>query len=193
MKKNNKLEKKKILSYLSNLTLGIIILILIVPSWRVSFQGWFQGFFIQDVHFSEETSIPIPIEAKNWELFDMDDNLFNFADFEGKPIVLNFWATWCGSCRTELPEINELKEHYKDKIVFISVTEETPEIVKETGLDEDYSFLYSTQFFPSFYSVSAFPTLVLIDKEMNQVFKTTGAGVVMTEKNISFLDKLLQN
>ncbi|MBK6950462.1 MAG: TlpA family protein disulfide reductase [Crocinitomicaceae bacterium] len=101
--------KRKITDYIFNALLVIIVLILIVPSWRISFQGWFQGLFMSEVEFKSELSESIPEKERNWALFDTENKLYNFDEFKGKPIVVSFWATWCPPCRAELPELQELK------------------------------------------------------------------------------------
>jgi peroxiredoxin len=44
---------------------------------------------------------------------DLDGNEVSLKQFEGKPVVLNFWATWCPPCRNEMPEFNELDKQFK--------------------------------------------------------------------------------
>jgi len=53
--------------------------------------------------------------AKAFELMDMDGNKVKLSDFLGKPVIINFWATWCPPCRAELPSMNRAWTKVKDK------------------------------------------------------------------------------
>jgi cytochrome c biogenesis protein CcmG/thiol:disulfide interchange protein DsbE len=62
-------------------------------------------------------------------LKDMNDKPLNLASYKGKVVVLNFWATWCGPCKQEIPAFVELYDQYKDKgfvIVGVSI-DDSPE------------------------------------------------------------------
>ena len=50
--------------------------------------------------------------------YDLEGNEVNLTDFFGKPIILNFWASWCGPCKMEMPDFNEAYSTYKDEIEF---------------------------------------------------------------------------
>lgn len=50
---------------------------------------------------------------------------------EGKVILLDFWATWCGPCRATIPELNEWKEKFKDDLVIIGLSNEKPETIRD--------------------------------------------------------------
>ena len=54
-------------------------------------------------------------QAPDFTITDAEGNQVNLSDFFGKPIVLNFWASWCGPCRQEMPEVKKIYEQYKDK------------------------------------------------------------------------------
>lgn len=185
--------KKKIFNYLLNFLLVIIVLILLIPSWRISFQAWYNGLFLNEVEFSSNAPLALTADEQNWALFNMENELINFADLKGKPIVLSFWATWCAPCRIELEEIKQLEKDFSAKIHFVSASVETIDRIKQSGLHEEYDFLYSTPAYPSFINVTSYPTLLIIDSRMNQVFKTEGAGKLDTQKNINFLNQLVQN
>ncbi len=65
-------------------------------------------------------------------LQDMDGNVVNLADFKGRPLIVNFWATWCGPCKHEIPAFVELVDKYRDRgftVVGISV-DDAPEDLK---------------------------------------------------------------
>lgn len=52
--------------------------------------------------------------APDFEFSDFDGDRHRLSDFRGRPVYLNFWATWCGPCREELPDIQELLERHGD-------------------------------------------------------------------------------
>ncbi|MCG8575914.1 MAG: TlpA family protein disulfide reductase [Flavobacteriales bacterium] len=182
------ISRKKIWKWINNGLLVAVALVLIVPSWRVSFQGWFAHWFLSDAHFAESNEIvQIDPEVKNWPLFNMDSQLTVFEEFEGKPVLLSFWATWCGPCRAELRELEQLKESMGSEIYVAAVSTETIEVIQDSGLDNDYDFLYFADGVPSQFDVQAYPTLFLLDSELNIVHKSTGAANLNTEENINFL------
>jgi cytochrome c biogenesis protein CcmG/thiol:disulfide interchange protein DsbE len=60
-------------------------------------------------------------------LQDMDGRDVNLADYRGKVIMLNFWATWCGPCKIEIPAFVELQEKYRDEgVVFLGLSVDDP-------------------------------------------------------------------
>lgn len=189
----SKSKFKKIWSYFSSGLLIVVIVILLVPSWRVKFQSWFQSFTLTESNFSVQTNTALTDEAKNWQLFDLDGNLFALSDFSGQPIVINFWATWCPSCMAEMPELRDLRNEVDDDIKFIAVTEETPEVIEDAGMSDDYDFIFCTQTFPSFFEVKVYPTLAIVNPKMEQIYRQEGATTFDSEKNINFLNSLLEN
>ena len=64
---------------------------------------------------------------------DMNGQTVRLADFKGRPIILNFWATWCGPCRVEIPEFNSLAEQYRDqRLVVLGVSvDDQPEALRK--------------------------------------------------------------
>jgi thiol-disulfide isomerase/thioredoxin len=80
-------------------------------------------------HDREETSRA----NLDFVLKDMDGREVNLADFEGRPLLVNFWATWCGPCKHEIPVFVDLVERYREQqftVVGISV-DDTPEELRE--------------------------------------------------------------
>jgi peroxiredoxin len=76
----------------------------------------------------------------DFTLEDMHGSKVRLSDFKGKAILLNYWATWCGPCKVEIPIFNELYAEYKDRglvILGVSVDDDRPtlqEFVKRTPM-----------------------------------------------------------
>ena len=81
----------------------------------------------------------------NRKLQALDKGSFRLADFAGKIIIVNIWATWCGPCRREVPEYEEVRKHYAGRnIEFIGLTTEDPRTasdrVKQFARDFHFGF-----------------------------------------------------
>lgn len=167
-----------------------IVLILIVPSWRVSFQGWFQGLFLSDAEFAQSTTIKADPELQSWGFWDMNEQLTVFQELQGRPTLLAFWATWCGPCRAELKELREMNGEMSEEIQIIAVSTESIDVIKESGLADDYNFLYFSTEVPRQLAFKSYPTLYIINSELQIVHKSIGASNLNTEENITFLRQL---
>jgi thiol-disulfide isomerase/thioredoxin len=121
--------------------------------------------------------------APDFAVVDADGNEVKLSDFFGKPIVLNFWASWCGPCKSEMPDFNEAYLELGEGIQFLMVNmtdgdRETLEIAKAFITDAGYSFpvLYDVNFDAAItYGVSSLPTTYFIDAEGNLVAYGMGA------------------
>ena len=74
----------------------------------------------------------------NWDftLKDLDGNQVELASFKGKVVLLNFWATWCGPCKAEIPGFVELQEKYRDQLTIIGYSvDDTAELAKKYAAD----------------------------------------------------------
>ncbi len=59
--------------------------------------------------------------APDFTVYDRKGNTVRLSDFLGKPVVLNFWASWCGPCKMEMPDFEEIYQEYGDKIHFVMI------------------------------------------------------------------------
>ena len=77
---------------------------------------------------------PVPATpAPAWKLKDVDGKVIDSAQFKGKVLVVDFWATWCGPCRMEIPGYIELQKKYgKDGLVIIGVSCDTDKHAAQT-------------------------------------------------------------
>ena len=85
-------------------------------------------------------SVQQPMQRPNFALPDVQGHLHHMKEWDGKVIMLNFWATWCPPCQREMPEFVKLYKDYKAKgftIVGVAVDEKQPvaEFIKSLGVD----------------------------------------------------------
>ena len=73
---------------------------------------------------ADTTSEQNPNQALDFTVQDWEGNMVKLSDFFGKPIVLNFWASWCGPCKMEMPDFNELYLELGEDVHFLMVTGE---------------------------------------------------------------------
>ena len=66
---------------------------------------------------SEPEVSPVP----DGTFYDMEGNAVQLSDFRGKPVVLNFWASWCGPCKSEMPDFEKAYAEYGDRVHFLMV------------------------------------------------------------------------
>lgn len=59
--------------------------------------------------------------AKDIKVYDREGNPVTLSQMKGKPVVINFWATWCGPCKSELPAFQQAYEIYGEDVVFMMV------------------------------------------------------------------------
>ena len=87
---------------------------------------------------TDDGIVSVGDEAINFTLSDLDGNLVELADFRGRPVIINFWATWCAPCRVEMPELQEAFEKYQDNgLVILALDQDEPvEVAREYFYDE---------------------------------------------------------
>jgi cytochrome c biogenesis protein CcmG/thiol:disulfide interchange protein DsbE len=113
----------------------------------------------------------------------LDGQLVNLSDLNGKVVMLNFWATWCPPCRSEIPDFVELENELGSRglaIIGVSLDTDTPDqvkaFVKENAIN--YQVLYagdqSEEVVDQMGGIRGIPTTFLIDRQGGIVRKVTG-------------------
>ena len=120
--------------------------------------------------------------ASDFTFCDAGGNEFRLSDFYGKPIVLNFWADWCGPCLAELPEFNEKYNETGGDVNFIMINllsgGDTVESVMDFAESEGYSFpVYFDKNSSGVkaYEVYYIPATYFIDRDGNIAASTVGS------------------
>lgn len=111
--------------------------------------------------------------APDFTVYDVDGMSHKLSDFRGKPVILNFWASWCGPCVSEMPEFQRFYEEYGEEIHFVLVNltdghQETVASASSFIQEQGYTFpvYYDTDIDAAMqYGVSAVPVSYFIDAE----------------------------
>lgn len=145
-----------------------------------------------------EDNPPAPVwNGPNFTVLDKDGNEIKLSDLAGKPIVLNFWATWCGYCVQEMPDFQTAYEKYPDvQFVMVNVTDgyyETITSAKSFVAEKGFTFpvYFDTKSSAtSAFDVNAYPQTFFIDAQGNIVAKARGA---ISLSNLEYGISLLTN
>lgn len=114
----------------------------------------------------QEVSSPAPALTAT----RLDGQPFDHASLKGRVVLVTFWATWCGYCKRELPDLEVLQQKYGDKgltVLALSV-DDSADKVKRFWTDKPYSFpvaMASEDVQRGFGGVEVLPTLFLVDRE----------------------------
>ena len=126
------------------------------------------------IRFVANPEMAPPLQAR-----DIFDKSVSNADWAGKVVLVNFWATWCPPCREEIPELIELKKQYGDRlqIIGISEDEDSPEKVLKFARQQGITYpiiMATPQLVASYGGVPALPTSFLLDTQGRVVQKHSG-------------------
>ncbi|MBR5222368.1 MAG: TlpA family protein disulfide reductase [Clostridia bacterium] len=130
--------------------------------------------------------------AMDFTVYDIDRNPVKLSDFFGKPILINFWATWCPPCKSELPDFDRVYADYGEDVVFMMVnmtdgSRDTVESASAFTADNGYSFpvYYDCDLNAAYtYGASSIPMTVLIGADGNIVGGQVG---VLTEEQLRII------
>ena len=109
--------------------------------------------------------------APDFTLKDVHNEDVQLSEFKGKVVLLNFWATWCGPCKIEMPWFVEFQRTYKDRgfsVIAVSMDEEGWDIVRPFTEELKLNFpvvIGNDEMAEEFGGVEALPTTFIIDKE----------------------------
>jgi thiol-disulfide isomerase/thioredoxin len=120
-----------------------------------------------------------PKPAPAFTVRDLDGREISPASLRGKVVIVNFWATWCGPCRAEIPDLVALQEKYKDTLQVIGISEDEAgvEVVKRFAAEHKVNYpvaMTTPEIEKLFPGISALPTSFILDRESRVVQKHVG-------------------
>lgn len=136
----------------------------------------------QEESSGEQTADTPKVVAPDFTVYDAEGKPVQLSDFLGKPVVLNFWASWCAPCKNEMPDFQQMYEQYGDDVQFlmINLTDNVRETVESANTfitERGYSFpvFYDLDTLASTaYNIRSIPTSFFIDAEGYAIAQATG-------------------
>ncbi len=183
-----KLNKKNI----SNSVFVIILILFFIPNTR----GMMQIFLTRIFSFSPSV---VNVEERkqvasyNWKLHGVNTESLDFNSAENKVVLVNYWATWCPPCIAEMPSLQSLYDDYKEKVVFLFVTNEVDEDISKfmTAKKYNYPVYRSLSEYPQPFVSKTIPATYLLDKKGNIIVDKTGAANWNSDKIRETINALL--
>jgi len=111
-----------------------------------------------------------PVHIDDLVMQDIDGETFSMVDLRGKVTLINYWATWCGPCRLEIPQLMELQDRYGDQLQVIGVSTDEGDPANVVAFAEEFQMNYpvvmaTPEINRQFPGVFALPTSFVVDTE----------------------------
>jgi cytochrome c biogenesis protein CcmG/thiol:disulfide interchange protein DsbE len=137
-------------------------------------------------------------KAPNFRLEDLKGKKVELKHFKGKVVFLNFWATWCGPCKEEMPSMEFLYNQFKEKdFVFLAISADYEGVKPVKEFIEKQSFTFPVLIDPKYetldlFEVKGIPTTFLIDKKGIMIGRAIGPKDWKRSEVISILNLLIE-
>lgn len=130
---------------------------------------------------AEPATITVGADMRDFTARRLDGTPFEWAEMRGRPVLINLWATWCGPCRAEIPELQQLYEaHQAEGFAVLGVSVDDPSVVETIpGFLAEYGVTYpnvhdAEENVADMFDAYALPTSALIDRSGKVVWAKIG-------------------
>lgn len=186
--------RKTLLGKLSDIVFVLFIIAMLVPSTRKQISAFAAGMMATSPKvIDEKLQAKLSPDAYAWQLRDADGQAVQFSEFNGRPVFVNFWATWCPPCIAEMPSIQKLYDQFGDSVAFVLVTDEDPQLVTAFMKKKAYTFpvYQNLSAVPVQFASSGIPVTFVVSPSGNILIRKTGAAKWSSTKMVKLMDELI--
>ncbi len=129
----------------------------------------------------EEPTVPEHLRAPDFTVYDANGNPVKLSDYIGKPVVLNFWASWCPPCKSEMPDFQEVYQELGGQVQFLMVNTTVSDTMADAkafiqSMGYTFPVFYDTQDLASIaYGINSWPNTCFINAKGQLVARANGA------------------
>lgn len=189
-----KQKKKSLWAKITDILFILLIIGLVVPQTRTPIMV----FIKQITNFAPSVSADdnfgkLSETDYNWSFLNSGHQTKTLEDFNDKPILINFWASWCPPCIAEMPSLQKLQNEYGSKVHFIFISHEDQNITVPFLKEKKWNFNSYTPLIhePELLRSNSLPTTYIIDKSGNIIVKKTGNHKWDSDGVKELLDRLV--
>ncbi|MCK5775325.1 MAG: redoxin family protein [Bacteroidales bacterium] len=190
-----KQKKKSVWAWFGDIVFALLIIGLLIPSTRTPIMVFIKKATMFSPSVSaDENYGQLSEKDYLWQLKDEEGKVTNLGELKGKPVFINFWATWCPPCIAEMPEIMDLEKDYGDKIHFVLVSNENHNVTNKFLQEKNWGLnTYQPQSrTPELLSSNSIPLTLIINKEGRIVVRKTGSSNWNGDSVRELLDVLIK-
>lgn len=177
---------------ISNLIFVGILILFFIPNTRGMMQITLTRIFSFSPSLVDEEE-RVNVATYDWKLHGVNTESINFDQAKGKVVLVNFWATWCPPCIAEMPSLQNLYNEYKDRVMFVFLTDVDDQELNKFMSDKNFYFpVYrSLSNVPKPFVTSPIPSTYLVDKSGTIIIDKRNAADWDTKKVKNTIDQLL--
>ena len=189
-----KFTQKSLFGKVSDILFVLLVIAMLIPASRKQISAFTARLIAMSPSvIAPEKQQTLSASDYQWIFRDMQGVSVSLSDYAGKPIFLNFWATWCPPCIAEMPDIQKLYDQFGDQAAFILISDEDPQQISQFMKKRGFNmpvYLHQSKV-PALFASSSIPTTFVISPEGKIVISKTGAAKWNSRKMVSLMTEML--